>query len=40
MSEEDIAMIEWLKSASPDDVLKAMRGVDKEIFRDDASETK
>ena len=34
MSEDDIDMIRWLKSASPKELCKALRSVEKEIFRD------
>lgn len=34
MSQDDIDMIRWLKSASPKELRKALRNVEKEIFRD------
>lgn len=36
MTEEDLAMIEWLKSAAPEEVLREMRAVEKDIFRDES----
>lgn len=34
MTEEDLAMIEWLKNASDDEVLTQMKAAEKEIFRE------
>ena len=34
MTEEEIAMIEWLKNASETEILSAMASVEKEIFRE------
>lgn len=34
MSEEDLAMLEWLKNASQEEVLAAMDATEKEIFRE------
>lgn len=33
MTEEDLAMIKWLKNASPEEVLAEMKAVEKELFR-------
>jgi len=33
MTEEELAMIEWLKNASSEEILNEMEAVDKEIFR-------
>ena len=37
MTEEEIAMIEWLKNASEAEILSAMDSVEKEIFRESAN---
>lgn len=34
MTEDDLAMIEWLKNASAEDVLAEMKIVEKELFRE------
>lgn len=34
MSEEDLAMIEWLKGASYEELISIMEDVDRKIFRD------
>lgn len=34
MSKDDIDMIRWLKSASPKELRKMMKDVEREIFRD------
>ena len=34
MTEEEIAMIVWLKNASDADILSEMAAVEKEIFRE------
>lgn len=33
MSEEDLVMIEWLKNASDEEILKEMEIADREFFR-------
>ena len=35
MSEEDLAMLEWLRGASYVEVLHAMKETEREIFRDE-----
>jgi hypothetical protein len=34
MTEEEMAMIEWLKSADPAQIAQEMDAVDRELFRD------
>ena len=36
MTEEEIAMIEWLKNASDSEILSEMAAAEKEIFREPA----
>ena len=35
MTDEDIAMIEWLQNATNEEILREMHAVEREIFRRD-----